>query len=168
MPRRGRKGKAGMLHGDLGTVEAQAQQMSRVEETMVAGVKRRRVLDWWEVARAEGKLSEPQYLAAIRFHEDYNSAGFTGYRSTWDIERVDGGTHNRSAENHARISINKAQEALRSPLASAVVWWCVGEAEPLQRASQRLSERFGNIDRQTLRGVLVAGLDTLAVHYGYQ
>ena len=137
-----------------------------IEQTMKAGVFRKRRLDLAERWARDGVISEEMYLASVAFTAAFEAAHLRERYaiSTAMLDRVDGSRHDNG---EASVRSVDAQSRIRSAMLllgssmGPVVWDVLGSGLSLRKHV----ERQAGAKRVTVheaRGRLIAGLDLLA------
>lgn len=153
------------VYSDFGTVERSRHDEGVVEETMQAGVKRRRYPTAWELMASKGTITDAMRHAAERFNSDFELAGFHGRFSGMPLDRVDGGGEQSVTESSvlAKDRVRSALDAVGGLKTQSVLWWCVGIGASLKEVEIHIGK-----SATVIGGILFAALESLARHYGYE
>lgn len=126
-----------------------------------------------ERMHARGSLSRPMLEAARRFHAHFQISHFSDIRSmslvapsSTPSHGGDLSDHQLDARNHVRTALNEIGGI--SSLLGSCMWHVVGLEHSMRewRVMRSWTERPLNAHNAT--GILIAALDHLARHYGYQ
>ena len=137
-----------------------------IEQTMKAGVFRKRRLDLAERWARDGVITEEMYLASVAFTTAFEAAHLRERYaiSTAMLDRVDGSRYDSGEASarsvDARNRVRKAMRLLGDSM-GPVVWDVLGSGLSLRKHV----ERQANAKRVTVheaRGRLIAALDILA------
>ena len=141
-----------------------------LQKTMKAGeqrARRRSLLEQWLV---DGQITQSMHDAGLRFEHDFEGAQMRDHYGTYLTERVSGTDGQR--ENfvvsvlHAKKRVNAVLETLGS-IASSVLWDCLGNQLSLREHATRQQCNGKPINTHQAKGRLIAALDMLARHYGF-
>lgn len=119
---------------------------------------------------SRGHITVELMRSGERFRQDYEAAHLAANPPAVNLLKAGGGGPNEMSDHElaAKQRIKAALTALgRDTLTASVVQHCCGEGTSLTDWAIRLSwGGRGTMDKNRASGLLVAGLERLAVHYG--
>lgn len=152
-----------------GQVEATLYRESDPEGHMVVHARRHETYPH-ERMFAKGHIAVELMRAGERFRQDYETAHLAANPPAVNLLKASGGGKGEMSDHElaAKQRIKAAITALgRDTLTASVIQHCVGEGTTLTDWSVRLSWGGGpRMDKNRASGLLTAGLERLAVHYG--
>lgn len=116
--------------------------------------------------RNKGRLSDPQYLAGRDYQRDFYRAHLSANYAKQTLERVQGAHTDGDQLQMARDRFYRAHGTLGASEAD-VVWFVLGEGLSLTEYAMRRDRALKNVNRHIAGGLLLAGLERLAKHYGH-
>lgn len=116
--------------------------------------------------RKKGRLSAEQYLAGCDYYRDFYRARVGANYARGAMERVQ---EVRTDHEHVMVAREKFRQvcAALGPLEGDVLWNVVGEGKSLREYEQQCQIKLWSTNRQIAAGLMLAGLDRLARHYGH-
>ena len=148
-------------------VSADIMRMGDIEDgtpVQVLMVNDGTTLERW---RKRGRLSDAQYLAGCDYRRDFYHAHVGANYRKQRFELIQ--THISDDDNIA-IAREKFRNVCRAlgPLEGDVIWHVVGEGVSLREYEQRCLTKSWTTNRHIAAGIMIAGLDRLARHYGHE
>ena len=116
--------------------------------------------------RKRGRLNDAQYLAGCDYQRDFYRAHMVANYRRQRLERIQAATANDDVIAIAREKFRNVCKCL-GPLEADVIWYVVGEGLSLREYEQRCQTKTWTTNRHIAAGLLIAGLDRLARHYGH-
>lgn len=159
---------------DVGTAERHQHDPIRETDTLIDGKLKRvsRTIDLMGRMRKNGTITAMQARAGRRFRNDFDVANFDP-RQAPDLGRVPCQGKHVVSDNvqAARDRLWDALEALggHSSPAGTVAWYTLGVGYSItQWCDIEAFDTDRPVKRDTGRGILIASLGVLSMHYGYE
>lgn len=138
-----------------------------ISETFVVN----RVLDAWPLDRMfrNGTIDEPMYKAGEDFRNDFERAGLIERYATINPDKFggapfqDGFAGNLEARRRVRVALERVGE-----IAASILCDVVGNGHAITTWVARARWNGKSANEHFARGLLIAGLDSLAITYGYR
>jgi hypothetical protein len=117
--------------------------------------------------RKRGRLTDAQYLAGCDYTHDFYRAHIGANYARQRLDRIQ---TSASDEDHVASAREKFRNVCKSlgPLEGDVLWHVVGEGLSLREYEQRCHTKTWTTNRHIAAGLMIAGLDRLARHYGHE